>query len=161
MRRIPSAAIAFAVALGAAAPALADSSSSGPALALAALAGVHDPAVKPRDRRELRLLLDGSKGMTYGAKATIVVKADKIVCRAGNVDITYHDCRLTFGTKTVPLKGRAAHEIYATLVENGVPSDGAAGSVYESVSSLACAVTPAVATGGAGGGADCTFSPGP
>ena len=42
-----------------------------------------------------------------------------------------------------------------------MPSDGAAGSVFESVTALSCTVDPSVVKQKAGGGADCTFTPGP
>ena len=90
----------------------------------------------------------------------IVVKADNIVCRASNVDITEHSCALTFGHRTVNLKGRGAHELYATIDEVGVPPDGAAGSVFESLSNLNCTIDPNEIAQKAGGGASCTFDPG-
>jgi hypothetical protein len=35
-----------------------------------------------------------------------------------------------------------AHELYATLVETGAPSDGAAGTIHESISHLLCTIDP-------------------
>ena len=87
----------------------------------------------------------------------VVVKADNVVCRASNVDITEHSCVLTFGHRTVELKGRRAHELYATIDEVGVPPDGAAGSVFESLSKLDCTIDPKEIAQRAGGGASCTF----
>ena len=78
-----------------------------------------------------------------------------------DVDISEHDCTLKFGGVARTLQGRAAHELYATLVEIGAPSDGAAGSIYESVSNLACKVRPAEVQERGGGGADCSFDAGP
>jgi hypothetical protein len=92
--------------------------------------------------------------------ATIVVKADNVVCRTSNVDITEHSCALTFGPRTVNLKGRRAHELYATIGEVGVAPDGAAGSVFESLSNLNCTIKPSEIAERAGGGASCTFNPG-
>jgi len=92
--------------------------------------------------------------------ATIVVKADNVVCRTSNVDITEHSCALTFGPRTVNLKGRRAHELYATIAEVGVPPDGAAGSVFESLSNLNCTIKPSDIAQRAGGGASCAFDAG-
>jgi hypothetical protein len=129
--------------------------SGGAALALAAIVGGYSPSVAAQQKSELAALFDGR---LPPHAANITVKADKIVCLAGDVDITVHQCTLTFGSRTVALHGRAAHEIYATLVEAGVPSDGAAGKMYEALTALSCAITPADI--GSGGGAQCNFNPG-
>jgi hypothetical protein len=39
----------------------------------------------------------------------------------------------------------------------GVPSDGAAGSIFESVSKLSCTLDPARINEKAGAGADCSY----
>jgi len=54
-------------------------------------------------------------------------EAGAIDCTAGNVDITAHARKLTFGAETVHIGGRKAHELYATMVEVGISSEGAAG----------------------------------
>ena len=71
-----------------------------------------------------------------------MISADKITCGASNVDITDHSCDLVFGKKTVILMGRRAHELYATLAEIGVQANGAAGSTFEALSNLKCAIKP-------------------
>ena len=88
------------------------------------------------------------------------VKADKIVCRASNVDISFHSCALTFRSKTINLKGRRAHELFATVGEVGVPPDGAAGTMFEALSHLDCTINPQEIQQKAGGGASCSFDPG-
>jgi hypothetical protein len=93
--------------------------------------------------------------------AVITVAADSVVCRAGNVDIAVFSCALKFGGKTVNLSGRAAHEVFATLAENGVPGDGAAGTIYEAVHALNCTLDPAAIAQKDGGGASCSFIAGP
>ena len=100
------------------------------ALALAALIAEYSPLLRAKQKDTMHHLL-------YAVLAPppppekIVIKTDNIVCRASNVDITEHSCALTFGHRTVNLKGRRAHELYATIDEVGVPPDGAAGSVFE------------------------------
>lgn len=131
------------------------------ALALAALVGEHSPLLPPRARTELGRLLDGRTRFPYPAHSKIDVRADSVVCRASDVDITLHTCELTFGKRKVSLNGRAAHALYATVAEVGVKPDGAAGSIYESLARLACTVDPHTVAEKAGGGADCTFNPGP
>jgi hypothetical protein len=81
-----------------------------------------------------------------------------VVCRASNVDLKEHSCNLTFGGKTITLKGRNAHALFATLNEAAVPSEGAAGSIFLSLSHLSCTIDPTELQDG--GGADCKFEPG-
>jgi hypothetical protein len=131
------------------------------ALALAALVGAHSPALTSQEKNALAHMLDGKLSFPFPANKKIAVKASKVVCRASNVDISAHSCQLTFGGATHSLAGRAAHELYATLIESGVPSDGAAGSVFEGVTLLDCKVDPNEVKQKAGGGAECTFTPGP
>jgi hypothetical protein len=126
------------------------------ALALAALVAEHSPNVKAHDKILLEKFLNGQ---TYASKKKITVAAGAVTCRASNVDITQHSCDLTFGAKKVATHGRKAHELYATLAEVGVPSDGAAGSIFEAVSNLDCTVDPGEVKQKAGGGAHCTFAP--
>jgi hypothetical protein len=58
------------------------------------------------------------------------------------------------------LKGRRANELNATALEAGVPSEGAAGSIFESFSHLVCTIDPNDIKQKAGGGANCTFDTG-
>jgi hypothetical protein len=142
-------------------PAAADGtgSSGAGALALAALVGAHSSALTLQQKHALADMLEGNLG--FGLAAPFTVVADSVSCRQSDVDISHHDCTLKFGAATRTLNGRAAHELYATLVENGVPGDGAAGSIYEAVSHLSCAINPAEVKQKAGGGASCTWAPGP
>lgn len=132
----------------------------GSALALASLVADQSPSVRARDRTVLARLFNGNAGAVFPVGRKIEVRADSVVCRSSNVDITQHGCTLTFGARTVSIQGRRAHELYATIAEIGVPSDGAAGSIYEAVSQLACIVEPQVVEQRGGGGANCTFKPG-
>lgn len=140
--------------------ALAATASGSSALALAAIVAGYSPQVSARDRGALNRLFAGKLNFSYPANRTIAVKADSIVCRAGNVDITAWSCELTFGKKKVTVKGRKAHELYATIAEAGVPADGAAGSSFEALSHLDCTIDPNVIGQKAGGGASCNFDPG-
>ncbi len=144
-----------------AAPAAADGtgSSGAGALAHAALVGAHSPALGSQRKQALADMLDGN--LNFASNAPIAVAADSVACRQSDVDISHHDCTLKFGAATRTLNGRGAHELYATLIENGVPSDGAAGSSYESVSHLACTINPAEVKQKGGGGAACAWAPGP
>lgn len=141
-------------------PAIAAAASGHGALALAAIAGQYDPALTaPMKAALLRLLADESSGRT----GSISVKFAEITCRAGDVDIKAYSCALAYGTRTMNLKGRQAAELFATLAEAGVQSDGAAGTIFESVKTLACTLKLTELGGpgmGDGGGADCTYQPG-
>ena len=110
------------------------------------------------EKEVLNKLLDGMDDFTYPAGQTISVTAGQITCKAGNVDINAHACDLNFGKDVAALKGRAARELYATLAEIGVPPDGAAGSVFEVVSKLACSIDPSEVIKNTGGGAHCDYT---
>src|SRR5437879_1905135 len=84
----------------------------------------------------------------------------KLVCRVSNVDITARSCELTFKGAKQTITGRRASEIFATEAMAGIPADGAAGSVFESLSKLNCTLDPAEIGQKAGGGASCSFETG-
>lgn len=150
--------VALAAVMLSPAAAFAGSSSGSAALALSAI-GSYSPALSAADKRLLLAYLNGRANAPHPAGKHVVVKADAIDCRASNVDIAHHACTLTFGAKKVEVSGRVAHEIYATLVENGVPSDGAAGTMHEAVTDLSCDVDADAVAAKAGGGASCSFKP--
>ena len=130
-------------------------------LALAALVAEHQPGLSWRDRNAMAWLLDGRTRFHFPAGHTIIVKADKIQCRASNVAIDQRSCDLTFGAAVRHLSGRRANELFATMQEAGVPGDAGAGSAFEALTSLSCTIAPNVVKQNAGGGADCAYTPGP
>ena len=161
-RRAVSQFVAIAVLVsGLSVPAAATTGGHG-ALALAAIVGQYDPALTSGVRGGLlRLLADEAFGTQSGK---LIVKADAVTCRAGDVDLKAFGCTLTFGTRTVTLKGRQAAEIYATLIESGVPSDGTAVTLFESLKALSCTLDLTELGGpgmGDGGGASCDYQAGP
>jgi hypothetical protein len=129
------------------------------ALALAVLVGGVSPRLAEEDKDVLTKLLNGQTDVKVSPGKTIQIGAEKVTCKAGNVDITSHSCDLVFGNKPASLSGRAAHELYATMAEVGVPPDGAAGSMYESVSNLVCTIDPNEVKEKSGGGAHCQYAP--
>lgn len=139
--------------------ALAESADGNGALALAALVAENSPLLGATDRAVLAKFLNGQTNVAYPAGETTLVSADKITCRASNVDITEHSCDLAFGKKTVMLMGRRAHELYTTLAEIGVQAEGAAGSSFAALSNLKCAINPSEVQDKSGGGAHCDYSP--
>jgi hypothetical protein len=130
------------------------------ALALAALVAQHAPVISPNDQKVLAALFDGNSKVALPSRA-ISITAESIVCRAGDVDITLHSCDLVFAKEIVTVGGRAGHELFATVAEAGVPSDGAAGSSYEALSQLVCTVNVPEVEQLSGGGAECKFNAGP
>ncbi|KRR02547.1 hypothetical protein CQ12_15485 [Bradyrhizobium jicamae] len=128
------------------------------ALALAGVVALYSPLLTSDEREAVSALFVGQSGGRYAKK--ISVTADKIVCRVSNVDITARSCELTFKGAKQTITGRRASEIFATEAMAGVPPDGAAGSVFESISKLNCTLDPAEIRKKAGGGADCTFETG-
>jgi len=151
--------ILVAALLSFASAALAESADGNGALALAALVAENSPLLGATDKAVLAKFLNGQTNVAYPAGETTLVSADKITCRASNVDITEHSCDLAFGKKTVMLMGRRAHELYTTLAEIGVQAEGAAGSSFAALSNLKCAINPSEVQQKSGGGAHCDYSP--
>jgi hypothetical protein len=154
MKQTMSIALVLALALGAS-KASAETISGSAALALAGVVAAASPLLTSEERKAVDELFAGSSSISY--KKKIAVTADKIVCRAGNVDITARSCELSFGKKTKTINGRAANELYSTEAMAGVPSDGAAGKIYESVAKLNCMLDPQAIKQNDGSGADCTY----
>jgi hypothetical protein len=128
---------------------------TGPAaLALAGVVALYAP-LPAANKHAVAAFFKGDVNFPY--KAKISVTADKIVCRTSNVDITARSCEVTFKTKKQTLAGREANELFATEAVAGVPSDGAAGSNFESLSKLNCTLDPAQLKQKGGGGAECSF----
>ena len=127
------------------------------ALVLASIVAEHSPLLTVNEKRVMVRLFDGSLNFTPPPNTKITVQADAIICRASNVDITSRSCNLTFGNTMIAIKGRKAHELFATIAEIGVPSEGAAGTIYEGLSRLSCTIDPQEIQRKSGGGADCEF----
>ena len=128
------------------------------ALSLAEQVGLNSSAVSTSHKIILMRFQNGNTTFV-SSNAPFTVTASSIDCGASNVDITHYHCTLTFGSPTVELTGRAAQQLYATLVEAGVPGDGAAGTIHEGLSALTCTVNVGEVKDRAGGGASCNFSP--
>ena len=140
-------------------PAVAVTAAAPLSLAIAAVVAPYSPLLSVRDKRVVARLLEG--GANVEVSPRISVKADSIVCRVSNVDITLRGCELTFGAFKRSIEGRAANELYATLSAAGLTAEGAAGSMIESIRNLDCTLTPGLIRQKAGGGAECTFETGP
>jgi hypothetical protein len=126
-------------------------------------AGTHRVASNEQETYECDALVVGSgcAGMAaavtaghHGLNVLIVEKEPRFV------DITARSCELTFKGAKQTITGRRASEIFATEAMAGVPPDGAAGSVFESLSKLNCTLDPAEIRQKAGGGASCSFDTG-
>ncbi|MGB5084588.1 MAG: hypothetical protein WBO09_08245 [Methylocystis silviterrae] len=129
------------------------------ALALSAIVGELSPQTSAADKKLLAAYFAGRAEAPHAKGQRVAVKADAIDCRAGNVDITSRACELTFGAKKIELSGRKANELYATLIENGVVAEGAAGSSHASITALDCIVDADEVAEKAGGGARCAYNP--
>ncbi len=127
------------------------------ALALAALVAQQSPLLTITQKHQVVQLLNGTIPAT-AAGYTVAVRATKILCRMSDVDLTSRSCTLTFGKRSVSLAGREANELFATMGEAGIPSQGAAGTIYESAMSLACTIDFTQLRARAGGGATCTHT---
>jgi hypothetical protein len=130
------------------------------ALALAAIVAPHSPTLSKKDKAVMAALFDGH-GPAFPANQKISINVDSVTCFAGDVSINTFSCDLTFGKSTMTVTGREGNEIFATLIEAGVRGDGAAGKIYEAVAQLRCTIDPNEIKQNTGGGASCTFIPGP
>ncbi len=143
-------------------PAMAASGSTdgNAALALAALVAQHTPntLVSNAHKALLAQYLAGHSNAPHPAGTTIHFTTGALVCAAGNVDITHHRCTLALGSTHPTLTGRQAHELYATFAEAGVASDGAAGTLFESVTHLTCTIKADDVKANGGGGAHCDYT---
>jgi len=128
------------------------------ALALAGVIAPLSPTLSGAEKKAVAMLFAANADIPY--KKPVVVTADKIVCRTGNVDITVRTCEVTFGKKVRTVNGPTANEIFTTEALAGIPPDGAAGSNFESLSKLSCTIDPNAIRQKDGSGADCTFQPG-
>ena len=78
----------------------AETISGSAALALAGVVAATSPVLTSVERKAVDELFAGSSDISY--KKKIAVTADKIVCRAGNVDITSRSCELTSARRPRP-----------------------------------------------------------
>jgi hypothetical protein len=128
------------------------------ALALAGVIAPLSPELSGAEKKAIAMLFAANSDIPY--KKKVIVAADKVVCRTGNVDITVRTCEVTFGKKVKTVNGSTANEIFATGALAGIPADGAAGSNFESLTKLSCTIDPTAIRQKDGSGADCTFQPG-
>jgi hypothetical protein len=143
------------------ASAFAVQSNGNAALALAAQIGAEDPVLSASQKSVLAHFLNGQTQVSIPPEARrITVKADRIRCRMGDVDVGLHDCALTFGTRSVTKTGGAGQMLLATMQENGVEADGAAGTIFYTVAPISCTVDAGQVESHDGGGAKCTFTNG-
>ena len=126
------------------------------ALALASVVAQHSPLLSADERGAMARLFAGDS-QVVPIKKLLSVTADLVLCRVSNVDITSRHCELSFRTGKLTLRGREANEMSATLAATGVPVEGAAGSMIESVSQLACTIDSDEIRQMAGAGVKCTF----
>lgn len=128
------------------------------ALALTELVGEQSPTLTKADITLLKGYLDGKAATTHtkGQKVHVTVKS--IQCKSSDVDLTERQCELMFGAKRVAVRGRQAEALNATLALIGLPEDGAAGSIYYSLSNLDCTIDADGIKERDGSGAKCTYS---
>ena len=123
------------------------------ALMLSGLVGIRSPAVSAPNRARLTRFMDG----VVAAGPAFNVIASNVSCRSSTVDIAGNSCVLTFGSRTVSLRGRMAHELGATMIAAGLQAEGAAGSSFVAADDLRCRVEPTVIAQNGGGGAECRW----
>jgi hypothetical protein len=155
MNRPTSVALATALMFSGSASAQAGSVTGQAALALAGVVAPASHLLSMAEKEAVATLFAANSAIAH--KKKIVVTADKIVCRVSNVDITARSCELTFGKTVKTINGRPANEMFATAAMAGIASDGAAGSIFESLSKLTCTLDPVAIKDKAGAGAECSY----
>jgi hypothetical protein len=156
-----AAVLALALAFGqtaglAPAAAAAGNATGSSALAVAAVVVAHFSVVGSYDKRALARLFSGQP-VNSPPNRKITVAADSVMCKVSNVDLTSRSCELTYKGGKRNLTGREANELYATLAVAGVTPEGAAGSMIESITKLACTIDLAMIKQKDGSGAECTY----
>jgi hypothetical protein len=130
------------------------------AVALAGVVAPYSPTLAAPDKAAMASIFDGGNpDVPAGKKITVV--AESIACFASHVAINEFHCNLAFGNATTKVTGRKANEIYAALMEAGVPPDAGAGTSYEALTELRCTIDPDVIKKQEGGGASCSFATSP
>src|SRR5882757_9774133 len=109
--------LTLSLSIAAGSPAWAASASGSAALALAGVVAPYSP-LPAAEKKAVAALFAGDSNVPATNKITVT--ADKVVCRASNVDITSRSCELTFGSQTRTVKGREANAIFATEALAGV-----------------------------------------
>lgn len=127
------------------------------ALMLASIVGRDDPQLTHAEKAVLSHFLAGDTGFSTSVQS-IRVNASKITCRMGDVSLVVHSCELTFAATTVTHKGLDGQALLATMQENGVMANGAAGTIYYSVAPLTCTIDVAQVQSNGGGGVTCTYT---
>jgi hypothetical protein len=138
-------------------PASAATALGNSALALSALVAENSPVLTASDKLVLAALFEEQLDVPVPSNGKISVRADSITCSAGDVDISAHACGLVFGKQTLTLKGRKAHELFATIIELGVRPEGAMGRVYDSIAHVNCTIDAKEIEQRDGAGASCSF----
>jgi hypothetical protein len=151
-------AVALAAALLSASTAYANSVDGHAALSLAELVGLRSPLLPAAQKDILFKFMAGNTSFR-SSDAPFAVTATEIDCTAGDVDITAHRCTLSFGAPAIQLSGALAHELYATMIEAGVQSEGTMGHVHESLKDLRCTIDVAAVKQNGGAGAHCDYAP--
>jgi hypothetical protein len=130
------------------------------AFALAAVISQQLPLVRAFDRRVIARLFRGNTRFGFTPNTNISIDVDSMSCRVSNVDLTSRSCELTFASRKRSLTGGEANELMATAAAAGIASEGAAGSIIQSVSKLHCTIDPNAIMKKDGSGADCSFETG-
>jgi cytochrome c oxidase subunit 2 len=127
------------------------------ALALASLIAQCSPLLHKTEKKVAADLLEAKRNVEYPVNKKINVEVSSILCRASSTPAVSQMCNVQFGEKIVTIKGRKAHELFATLAEAGVAPSEAAGGVSESMSNLTCEIDPLEIQRAGGSGAQCEF----
>ena len=128
-----------------------------PALAFAALVGAYSPALTASQKHVLSKFLGGQTAFV-SSNATITLHVSEVHCQLGDVDLTKHSCRITYGAAVTALNGEEGADILANMALAGVMGDGAAGTIHYDVLNVTCTIKVAEVKSPDGGGASCSYT---
>jgi hypothetical protein len=127
------------------------------ALSFAALVGAYSPALGAAQKHVLYRFLGGQTAFASSG-AAITFHVNEVHCQLGDVDLTRHSCRITYGAHVTVLNGEEGANILANMALAGVMGDGAAGTIHYDITGVACTIKVAEVKSPDGGGASCTYT---
>ncbi len=156
MKHCPGA-IALAAGVLLAGGANAATMSGNAALSFAALVGHYSPALTIGQKHILLHFLAGQTSFV-SSNATITFHVDEVHCQLGDVDLTRHSCKITYGSANTTLNGEEGAAILANMAQAGVMGDGAAGTIHFDAKNITCTLKVGEIKSPDGGGVSCSYT---
>jgi hypothetical protein len=131
--------------------------SGGSALTFAALVGQYSPTLTLAQKHILLRFLGGQTSF-LSSNATFSFHVDEVHCQHGDIDLTKHSCKITYGAHVTALNGEEGANILANMDMAGVMGDGAAGTFHYDIKNVVCTIKVGEIKSPDGGGVSCSYS---